>query len=138
VRLAPVRATGSWTGLPALVDSEVEVADDDPVAVLTYGRLKLHRMPAFLRASARAEADAVTDPALLAGTGLARLPRLVSTFSLWRSAGAMRDFAYRGAGHRGALDAVAERDFHRESIFIRFLPYEATGAWAEVARGRAR
>lgn len=130
VRLLPLRVSGSWSGLPDLLDGERTVADDEPVAVLTYGRLKLHRTSAFLRASARAEADAVVDPALVSGTGLTRPPRLVGTFSLWRSTRAMRDFAYRGAGHSGALQAVAERDFHRESVFIRFLPYDGTGAWA--------
>jgi hypothetical protein len=129
VRLQPVRASGGWNGLPALVDAERTVADDEPVAVLTYGRLKLHRAAAFLRTSARAEADAIVHPALVSGTGLTRPPRLVSTFSLWRSAAAMRDFAYRGTGHTGALQAVARRDFHHESIFIRFRPYAATGDW---------
>lgn len=129
VRLVPLRVSGAWSGLPELVAGEHVVGDDEPVAVLTYGRLKPHRAPAFLRTSARAEADVVADPALVFGTGLARPPRLVSTFSLWRSAGAMRDFAYRGAGHTGALHAVAQRDFHSESTFLRFRPYAASGAW---------
>jgi hypothetical protein len=132
LRLQPLRASGAWRGLPELVTGERTAGDDEPVAVLTYGRLKAHRAPAFLRASARAEADVVADPALLCGTGLTRPPRLVSTFSLWRSAGAMRDFAYRGAGHAGALDAVARRDFHSESTFLRFAPYAATGDWGAV------
>jgi hypothetical protein len=129
VRLHPRQVSGSWSGLETLVCDGGPVPDDEPVAVLTYGRLRLHRTPAFLRASARAEADAIAHPALAASTGLTRPPRLVSTFSLWRSAEGMRDFAHRGAGHRGALDAVARRDFHRESIFIRFRPYAASGAW---------
>jgi hypothetical protein len=129
LRLQPLRVSGAWCGLPELVAREVAVAHDEPVAVLTYGRLKPHRVAAFLRASARAEADVVADPALVFGTGLARPPRLVSTFSLWSNTKAMRDFAYRGAGHTGALDAVAKRDFHSESIFIRFRPYAATGDW---------
>jgi len=130
VRLAPLRCRGSWRGLPELVASQPAVADDEPVAVLTYGRLKPHRTVAFLRASAKAEADAIADGAMLVGTGLTRPPRLVSTFSIWRSAAQMRDFAHDRSGHAGALRAVAKRDFHRESIFIRFRPYGATGEWA--------
>jgi hypothetical protein len=136
VRLRPVRVSGAWTGLPSLVETETETEpsaagdeDDEPVAVLTYGRLKLHRLASFLVASARAEADVVEHPALVSGTGLTRLPRLVSTFSLWRSAAAMRDYAHHGAGHTAALRAVGKRDFHHESIFIRFRPYAATGDW---------
>jgi hypothetical protein len=132
VRLRPLRVSGAWTGLPSLVEtgrSAADDEDDEPVAVLTYGRLKLHRLAPFLAASARAEADVVEHPALVSGTGLTRLPRLVSTFSLWRSAAAMRDYAHHGAGHTAALRAVAKRDFHHESIFIRFRPYAATGEW---------
>lgn len=129
VRLQPLRIAGSWTGLPQLVDRVQAVADDEPVAILTYGRLKLHRVGEFLRTSARAEADALEHPGLAYGTGLARLPRLVSTFSLWHSAEAMRDFARAGKGHTGALDADARRAFHHESIFVRFRPYRATGDW---------
>lgn len=130
VRLRPLRARGRWTGIPALAPNEPESSDElDPVAVLTYGRLKLHRAAAFLRTSARAEADAVVAPGLVFGTGFARPPRLVSTFSLWSSAAAMHEFARRGAGHRAALEETARRDFHRESLFLRFRPYALTGAW---------
>lgn len=139
VRLQPLRVAGTWAGLPPLVDHEQAVADNEPVAVLTYGRLKLHRFGAFLRTSARAEADAVRHPGLAYGTGLARPPRLVSTFSLWHSAAAMRDFAHGGEGHAGALGANARRAFHHESIFARFRPYGATGEWAGLdGSGRPR
>lgn len=127
-----MRRSGNWRGLPELAAQEQPIADDEPVAVLTYGRLKPQRTLAFLRASARAEADAVADEAMVFGTGLTRPPRLVSTFSLWRSAAAMRAFAYRGSGHTGALAAVAQRDFHRESVFLRLRPYGATGAWGDA------
>lgn len=129
VRLRPLRVSGSWTGLPDLIDAERSAAPDGPVAVLTYGRLKLHRATAFLRTSARAEADAVGHPGMLSATGLARPPRLVSTFSLWSSVAAMDDYAHHGAGHAGALRANAERDFHHESIFIRLRPYAIAGDW---------
>ncbi|HEU0316645.1 MAG TPA: hypothetical protein VFR49_04905, partial [Solirubrobacteraceae bacterium] len=129
LRLEPLRASGAWTGLPPLVGAGRALAGDEPVAVLTYGRLKLHRGVAFLRASARAEADAIEHPGLVDAVGLARLPRLVSTFSLWSTTAAMDDFARRRSGHTAALRAVAERDFHRESIFLRFRPYAPTGDW---------
>jgi hypothetical protein len=129
LRLEPVRASGAWTGLPPLGAAERPVRGDEPVAVLTYGRLKLHRTGAFLRASARAEADAIGHPGLVSAVGLARPPRLVSTFSLWSTADAMHDFARRRSGHTAALRAVAERDFHSESIFLRFRPYAPTGDW---------
>jgi len=133
LRLEPLRASGSWTGLPPLVDAERPVDDEEPVAVLTYGRLRKRRALPFLRASAVAEADALAAPAMLAGTGLASPPHVVATFSLWRTAREMREYAYRGHGHTAALHAVAQDDFHHESLFARFRPYAAAGTWDGVA-----
>ena len=129
-RLEPLRATtDGWTGMPPLVENEQPVDDDEPVAVLTYGRLNLRRAVPFLRSSAWAEGQALEDEALLASTGLARPPRLVATFSLWRSAAAMRDYAYRGAAHTAAMREMRRRRFHREWLFARFRPYATRGSW---------
>lgn len=131
IRLRPLRAAGSWTALPELAPPAPPLSPDGPVAALTYGRLKLHRAGAFLRTSARAEADALAHPGLRFATGLTRPPRLVSTFSLWSGGAAMDDYARSGAGHTNALRANAEHGFHHESIFIRFAPYAIDGDWEE-------
>jgi uncharacterized membrane-anchored protein len=139
VRLQPLRASGHVASIPTLVDGEHPLPHDEPVAVLTYGRLKPHRALALLRTSARAESSAIARPELISGTGLARPPRVVATFTLWRSAAGMRDFAYAGAGHADALAATRRRDFHRESVFLRFRPYAATGDWGHLPQAvRAR
>jgi hypothetical protein len=133
VRLAPVRASGGWSAIGTLVESEIPVEDHEPVAVLTYGRLRARRAGAFLRTSAKAEQQVVEHPALALGTGLARPPQIVSTFSIWKSAAGMRDYAYSGSGHVGALRAVAQNDFHHESMFVRFRPYGVVGDWDGAA-----
>lgn len=131
VRLEPLRASGSWSRLPDLPSSERSMDESEPVAVLTLGRLRLRRVLPFRRTSGRAERQAVGDPALLAGTALARPPRLVATFSLWRSVAAMLAYAHgvSGEGHVGAIRADRARPFHHESVFVRFRPYAQVGAW---------
>jgi hypothetical protein len=131
VRLEPLRASGSWAALPDLPRSERPVDDDEPVVVVTLGRLRASRGLAFLRSSAAAEAQALADPALLASTALARPPGLVATVSLWRTAAAMRDYAYgpTGHGHTSAVDVQRSRPFHKESIFMRFRPLATDGHW---------
>jgi hypothetical protein len=129
-RLEPLRVFGAWPAMPGLPTEEIPVEKGQPVAVLTLGRLQPSRAIDFLRASAPAERQAVAEPALLAATGLARPPHLVATFSLWRNAAAMRDYARRtGAGHLAAIEAHSERPFHRESAFIRLRPYGSQGSW---------
>jgi hypothetical protein len=130
VRLEPLRVSGAWAGMPGLPARALPVDDTEPVGILTLGRLRLLRTGAFRRSAAPAEAAALASPALLAGTGLARPPRLVATFTLWRSAAAMREFAYtRGGAHPAAMDADRARPFHHESAFVRFRPYASRGLW---------
>lgn len=127
-RMEPLRVSGSWPKMPGLPERQVPVDDDEPVAVLTLGRLKPWRLRSFLRSAAPAEADVVAEPGLVAATGFGR-PPLVSTFSLWSTAAAMRDYSYRqGGSHHAAVAADRSRPFHRESAFIRFRPYATRGA----------
>lgn len=129
-RLQPLRVFGEWPGLEGLPERPLAVDDDEPVAVLTLGRVKPWRVRPFLRASAPAEKGALAEPGLLASTAFARLPDLVSTFSLWRSATEMRDYATRRDGaHRAAVAKDREHPFHRRSAFIRFRPYATRGEW---------
>ena len=77
-----------------------------------------------LRSGAPAERDAVADPAMIASTGSPAPPyRGRPTFSIWRSAAAMREYAFGSAGsHQAAVRADRARPFHHESAFVRFRP----------------
>lgn len=129
-RLDPLRVSGAWAGLDGLPAQPRPVDDGEPVAVLTLGRLRLRRTGAFRASAGPAEAAAIASPALVAGTGLARPPRLVATFTLWRSAAAMRAYAYgAGQAHVAAMAAHRADPFHHESAFVRFRPYGSRGTW---------
>lgn len=134
-RLEPLRADGSWSSLPGLCEAEQPVADDEPVAVVTIGRVRLLRLVPFVRASAPAERAAVAAPGALLVTGITRPPRLVATFSVWRTAAEMRAYAYGAPdrGHPPAIRAHRQRPFHHESIFARFRPRDVQGSWRGVA-----
>jgi hypothetical protein len=130
VRMEPLRVFGEWPGLRGLPKQELPVGDEEPVVVLTLGRLMPWRLVPFLRTALSAEEEALAEPGLLASTGFGRLPRLVSTFSVWRSAAEMRDYATRREGsHRAAVARDRAHPFHRHSAFIRFRPYLSGGRW---------
>jgi heme-degrading monooxygenase HmoA len=130
VRMQPLRVSGHWPEMPWLPAEPLPVDDAEPVVALTLGRLRLGRAVPFLRSAAAAEADAVEDAALLASTGLARPPRLVSTFSIWRSMAAMREYAYGKTGaHQAAVRDDRAHPFHHVSAFVRFRPYASHGQW---------
>jgi hypothetical protein len=129
VRLDPLRAWGSWPGLPGDVTAEHDVEHEGPAVVLTLGRLRLSQTVRFLRASARAQAAALEAAGLIWGSGLAR-PPFVATCSLWQTAQALSTYAYgrREPAHSDAVAAHQLKPFHHESAFIRFRPYGSEGS----------
>jgi hypothetical protein len=129
VRLAPLRAWGSWPGLPEDISTARSVEHEGPAAVLTLGRLRLPQAVRFLRSSAKASAGAAEASGLIWATGIAR-PPFVATCSLWASTRALSTYAY-GRSHMGHPDAIAadqHKPFHHQSAFIRFRPYGSSGS----------
>ncbi|WP_242581727.1 spheroidene monooxygenase [Streptomyces sp. MST-110588] len=133
IRLRPLRIAGSWGPMPVEIAPEdaAEAEAEEPVAVLTFGRLRLRRAVPFLRANSRAAGRAAASPGMMFSAALARPPRFVSTFSVWRSARAMNQYAY-GTAEPEHIDAVKDdrsQPFHHESAFVRFRPY---GEWGTL------
>jgi len=128
-RLEPLRMHGSWPGVPTDLPTGRSVDHEGPAVVLTLGRLRISQAPRFLRTSAKAEGAAVEAPGMLWGTGLAR-PPFVATCSLWESSAALSTYAYgrRDPSHPDAIHAGDEKDFHKQSGFIRFRPYRSAGS----------
>jgi len=128
VRLEPLRAFGSWPGLPSDTPTGRATDHEGPVAALTMGRLHPSQLVRFLRTSAKAEARVLGAPGLVWATGLAR-PPFVSTFSLWESTRALSTYAF-GRAEPAHPEAIAEgerKPFHARQVFIRFRPYDSIG-----------
>jgi hypothetical protein len=128
VRLAPLRAHGTWPGLDADIAQSRTVEHDGAAAVVTIARTKWTRLPAFLGTSNKAEKAVVVAPGLIWATGMGK-PPFFATFSLWESTRSLSTYAYgnRDRGHPDAMAANDAKPFHHESAFIRFRPYDAHG-----------
>jgi hypothetical protein len=127
-RLHPLRAHGSWPGLPADVPESRAVQHDGPVVVLTLGRLRVSQLVRFVRASRPAERAALAQDGMIWGSAAVR-PPFVATVSIWTDARVTAAYAY-GAQPAAHSEAVAEqrrKDFHRQSAFIRFAPTRLEG-----------
>ena len=130
VRLAPLRAYGSWPGLPETVPSERKVDHEGPVAALTMGRLMASQAIRFLRTSAKAEASVLQAAGVIWATGFARPPSFVATCSLWESTRALSTYAFGHSdpGHPDAIATGEAKAFHKQQAFIRFRPYDSHGS----------
>lgn len=126
--LRPLRAFGTWPGLPEDVPTARAVHHDGPVAVLTLGRLRLSQVRRFLKTSRPAERAALASPGLIWATAAA-LPPFVATISFWYDSHSAAAYAYADGGpHAAAVAAQRRKDFHQQSAFIRFHPVEAHGS----------
>jgi len=131
-RLRPLRAHGSWPGLPAEVPRNRAAQHDGPVVVLTLGRLRISQAVRFLRTSRPAERAAATHDGLIWGSAAAR-PPFVATVSIWKNAEVTAAYAYgrQQPAHSNAISAQQRKDFHRQSAFIRFAPTRLEGTLRE-------
>lgn len=128
VRLEPLRAWGSWPGLPPETPTTRSVDHEGPAVVVTLARTRMSQLVRFLRTSGPAEKAAAEAPGLSWGTALAR-PPFFATVSVWESSKALSTYAYgrRQPEHPHAIDVDRAKPFHHQSAFIRFRPYAATG-----------
>lgn len=134
VRGEPLRAHGTWPGLPDDVPTGRHTDYAGRSLVLTLARLRAKRAPAFFKASAGAEASLLQAPGVIWATASVR-PPFMSTCSLWESTKALSTYAYGNAepGHPNAIHADdSSGGFHHQSAFIRFRPF----AWRGHLDGR--
>jgi hypothetical protein len=124
---------GSWQGWTPSTDETEPLGQDEPVAVMTYGRVRPRYIPHFTWHNRRVVRSMDGNPATLMKVGLGDDPLARSTFSIWRSKGDVVRFAYgKDTVHdpvqRHSLDVPWGYDY----FFARFRPVASTGTW----RGR--
>jgi hypothetical protein len=131
--LRPLRAFGSWPGLPADVSRNRVTHHDGPVIVTTLARLRFSQAIRFFRASRPAERQAVAAPGLIWGTASAR-PPFLATVSAWADDEAAAAYAFgdADAGHPKAIANQRRKDFHHESAFVRYAVLSDSGTLAGV------
>jgi hypothetical protein len=127
-----------WGSVREFSDLPETVGDSDPeapVAAFTLARMRLPEVPRFIRWGRPVEELVRDHPGATLAMAAIRLPRTVSTFSIWSSQREMVEMV-RGHSHveRPERHAVAmkernRRDFHFEFTTLRFRPISEHGVW---------
>lgn len=135
VRLEFLRRWGHIRELAGLPEVTERARLDEPVVAVTLARMRLPELARFIHWGRPVERQVRDHPdATLSLAGI-RLPRTVSTFSIWTSARAMTGMVFGrddGDGARRHADAMTERDrrnFHHEFTTLRFRPLSEHGSW---------
>jgi hypothetical protein len=88
---------------------------------ITRARLKWSQAIRFWRSIPPVVTDLHNSPGLLYSIGIGEAPiGLQGTFSVWQSGAALRDFAYKNAPHRAAIEDTKRFDWYSEELFARF------------------
>jgi hypothetical protein len=133
VRLAPVSSRGRWSRREPFGDPRPARAHDQagPVAAVTRARLRPRKTATFWRAVPPVSADLHASPGLRLAIGIGEAPiGLQGTFSLWRSAADLVDFAHRRAPHADAVRRTPRENWYAEELFARFAVLSVRGSYA--------
>lgn len=126
-----VRATssrGAWDGREPFALTG-RLRPGQPVAALTRASIRPAAVARFWRHSPPSERSLVLAAGCRLAVGLGEAPVLrQATFSIWDDQAAMDAYARQGA-HLDAIRAAAAGGFFSESLFCRFEPVWAMGAW---------
>jgi heme-degrading monooxygenase HmoA len=129
--LAPLRSHGLWNGLNPFeypTNTLGAASEDGPVAVLTRASIRLRRAARFwgyVEPTSRALAEA---PGVRLAIGLGELPLVrQATFSIWDSAAAMQQYAYRDVRHREVIQLTRREGWYGEELFARFRVLSSQG-----------
>jgi hypothetical protein len=122
----------AFDGLPG-VAGETDL--DAPVVAVTVARMKLLQVPRFIRWGLPVERLVRDHPGTTLALGATRLPRTISTFTVWRSAREMTAMVHGHSAvpaperHATAMVERRRKDFHVEFTTLRFACLSEHGAW---------
>jgi len=135
IRLTLTRQWGKISGFKINNELLEENLSNIPVVAVTIARMKLPEVPRFINWGKPVEKLVRDHPGTLLSSASIRLPRTVSTFSIWKSQKEMTDMVYGHSvvsnpkRHINAMKERERKDFHFEFTTLRFKPVSEFGKW---------
>lgn len=134
-RLSYLRQWGKLDGFIIPKESNELEKAESPIVAVTIARMKLFQVSRFIHWGRPVERQVRDHPGTTLALASIRLPRTVSTFSIWKSQKEMTDMVYgKGAGedpkrHLKAMKERDRKDFHYQFTTLRFKPLSEHGEW---------
>lgn len=135
VRMTFLRRWGIVREFADLPENEGSADPEAPVVAVTLARMRLPEVPRFIRWGKPVEELVRDHPGAILASASMRLPRTVSTFSIWSSQREMAAMVHghgnidRPKRHATAMRERERKDFHFEFTTLRFKPISEHGAW---------
>ena len=129
VMMRPLVTRGKWSGRDPFAVPDTK-ADPGPIAAITRARIKPRMWPKFWSSVPPVSLDLRSDPGVVFTLGIGEAPvGLQGTFSIWRDARAISDFAYRRPAHAEVVRKTHELDWYAEEMFTRFQVLDVSGTY---------
>ena len=126
--LSPLSSHGLWAKTNPFDFTAPLSRPDAQIAAITRARIKWNKNFRFWGAVPPVVTDLHNSPGLITAIGIGEAPiGLQGTFSLWSSAAALRDFAYKGQAHQVAIKQTETIGWYSEELFARFEVLELRG-----------
>lgn len=135
VRMSFLRRWGNVSEFDGLPEVAEEMDQESPVVAVTLARMKLPQVPRFIRWGRPVEEQVRDAPGVRLALAAIRLPRTVSTFTIWNSQREMVEMVRghsnmdRPQRHANAMKERDRKDFHFEFTTLRFAPISEHGSW---------
>lgn len=135
VRMTFQRRWGYISEFAGLAESVGEQDPAAPVVAVTLARMRLPQVPRFIHWGKPVEELVRDHPGKTLAIAAMRLPRTVSTFSVWTSLQEMVNMVRgqsavpRPERHAAAMVERQRKDFHFEFTTLRFKPIAEYGDW---------
>lgn len=125
--LSPISSHGQWSKKePFSVSSK---SNDGAIVAITRARISLLGNFRFWKSVPPVTTSLHNSPGLISAIGIGEAPiGLQGTFSLWESAQALRDFAYKGQAHTQVIADTKKYQWYSEELFARFAVLELRGS----------
>ena len=128
ILLDPISSHGRWSKREPFEVRE-NTATDGKIAAITRARIKASHTSRFFASVPPVTSSLHGSDGLLAAIGIGEAPiGLQGTFSLWKSAAALRTFAYKGQAHTTAIADTEKYRWYAEELFARFSVREERGS----------
>ena len=127
VLMHTVKSHGKWSEQNPF-ESSVEYDKTKPLAVITRATIKPKLAYQFWKNVPAVSKSMDKYDELVFSKGIGEFPLLMqATFSLWSSAEAMMNYAYKNPKHAEMVKKTRELNWYSEELFARFQPFHQEG-----------
>jgi spheroidene monooxygenase len=127
VKLKAYSIKGQWSGFAPHITAEAPTSG--PIVSITRASIKPRYCIPFWRKQPAAEISLEQSAGCIIAAGVGEAPFFrQATFTIWESQAAMDQYARQGA-HQNAIRASLSGHYFSESMFSRYIPFDANGSW---------